>query len=608
MQFATMLRSYTSRTKPSMRKTTRQWLLFSLLCLLAPSSAASQTTLAITHASIIDAAGGPTLPDSTVLISGGRITAIGSSTNLAVPKGSQVVDATGKFLIPGLWDMHVHPEGKDYLPLFIANGVTGIRVMWGDPEDHEWRKAIEAGELIGPRMIIASPLVDGPKPYWRGSVSVSTEGQARQAVVNAKQAGADFVKVYQFLPRDLYFAIADEAKKQGIPFAGHVPEAVSAQEASSAGQKSFEHLVGVLPACSTHSDELLKAGQDDLAEGLLSKPKFWGPRARQLRQTMLDTYSPEKVAALSAVLKSNGTWQVPTLTLLRMFAYGDDPAFLNDPRLKYLPIRTRSSWDPAAIDGKQTPDDFAYMKREFQKDLDVVGVMQKSGVGILAGTDTANPFCFPGFSLHDELGLLVRAGLSPLQALQAATVSPARFQGREKDLGTIEKGKIADLVVLDANPLGDIGNTKKIFAVVSAGKLYSRNALDQMLANVEAIANRQPIGELLFKTIQEKGIEEAVKQYRELKSTQPAAYDFQENEFIGLGYHLLSMKKWTEAIEIFKLSVEAYPQSYNTYDSLAEAYMDNGDKELAIKNYKLSLQLKPDNTNAVERLKKLAAQ
>jgi hypothetical protein len=264
----------------------------------------------------------------------------------------------------------------------------------------------------------------------------------------------------------------------------------------SAGQKSFEHLVGVLPACSTHSDDLLKGQQADLAEGLVSKkPKFWGPHVKQSRQMMLDSYSPEKAATLSAVLKNNGTWQCPTLTLLRMFGYGDDPAFLNDPRLKYMPQVFREFvWDPAAIDGKRTPEDFAYMKKEFQKDLEVVGAMQRSGVGILAGTDTSNPFSFPGFSLHDELGLLVQAGLSPAEALQAATLNPARFLGREKDLGTVENGKLADLVLLDANPLEDIANTKRIAAVVYGGKLYPKASLDEMLAKVETFASKRSIG------------------------------------------------------------------------------------------------------------------
>src|SRR5262249_19092575 len=158
----------------------------------------------------------------------------------------QVIDARGKFLIPGLWDMHVHWEMKDYLPLFIANGVLGVRVMWGMPIHHEWRKEISAGTLLGPRLNIASPIIDGPHPIWKGSVSVGNDAEARQAVIQAKQNGADFIKVYSLLPREAYFAIADETKKLGLPFAGHVPEAVNAGEASDAGQKSIEHLTGVL--------------------------------------------------------------------------------------------------------------------------------------------------------------------------------------------------------------------------------------------------------------------------------------------------------------------------------------------------------------------------
>lgn len=234
--------------------------------------------------------------------------------------------------------------------------------------------------------------------------------------------------------------------------------------------------------------------------------------------------------------------------------------------------------------------------------------MQRAGVGILAGTDTSNPYCMPGFSLHDELGLLVKAGLTPMQALQTATLNPARFLGTERDFGTIEAGKVADLVLLDANPLDDIANTKKIASVIYGGKLYPRSELDRMLAQVEALAARPLIGNVLMKTIQEKDIAAAVTQYHDLKTNQPNGYDFSEQEFIGLGYALLHVKKIPEAIEIFKLSVEAYPQSYNTWDSLAEAYMDHGDKELAIQNYKKSLEVDPKNTNAVIKLKQLNAQ
>jgi imidazolonepropionase-like amidohydrolase len=593
-----------------MRKSLGLFLFSFLLSLLAAQEVplAKPTVLVLAHVTVIDATGAPAKPDVTVIITGDRITQMGRSAEVHIPKEAPVVDATGKFLIPGLWDMHVHWYDQDYLSLFIANGVTGVRVMFGAALHHQWRKEIEAGQLLGPRMVIASEIVDGPKPFWPGSISVANESQARQAVDKVKQDGADFVKVYTFLRRDAYFGIADEAKKQGIPFEGHVPLSVSAEEASRAGQKTFEHLTGILSACSTRSEELAQAAQADLAEEMMSgKPTFWGSHLQSLRQAMLDTYSPQKAAAVFAVLKSNGTWQCPTLTLLRALGYGDDPSFRDDPRLKFMPRQVRATWNPVGLYG-ESPQDFAFAKKEFQKDLEVVGLMQRSSVGILAGTDTLNPFCFPGFSLHDELGLLVKAGLSPMEALQAATLNPARFLGRETDLGTVENGKMADLVLLEANPLQDISNTKKIAAVVYGGKFFSRASLDQMLAKAEALASRKSIAETMMKTIEEKDARAAAQQYRDLKATQPAAYDFSENELITLGYQLIARKKFQDAIEIFKLSVEVYPQSYNTYDSLGEAYMDNGDKDLAIKNYQKSLQLNPANTNGVEKLKQLGAQ
>lgn len=457
-----------------MRKSFAVFLLpFLLSSLVAWQQPAEEpTALVLTHVTVIDATGAAAKPDLTVIITSGHISQIGKSGAIHVPKNAQVVDATGKFLIPGLWDMHVHWYEKDYLSLFIANGVIGIRIMSGAPLHHEWRKEIEAGMLLGPRMVIASEIVDGPKPFWPGSISVANEPQARQAVDKVKQDGADFVKVYSFLPRDAYFAIADEAKKQGMSFEGHVPLSVSAEEASRAGQKSFEHLTGILPACSTSSEELSKAAKADLAEEMASeKPTFWGPHVQKLRQAMVGTYSPERAVALSVVLKSNGTWQCPTLTLLRVLGYGNDSSFADDSRLKFMPWQVRASWNPENLYG-ESPEDLAFAKQEFQKDLEVVGLMQRTGVGILAGTDTLNPFCFPGFSLHDELGLLVRAGLSPMQALQAATLNPARFLGREKDFGTVENGKVADLVLLEANPLDDISNTKRITAVIYGGRFF----------------------------------------------------------------------------------------------------------------------------------------
>jgi imidazolonepropionase-like amidohydrolase len=568
----------------------------------------SSTKLVLTHVTVIDGGDAPPRRDMTVVIIGNRISEIDATSQIADPQNSQIIDATGKFLIPGLWDMHVHPDDEQDLGLFIANGVTGIRIMWGSPANFGWRKDREAGKLLAPYMEIASPLIDGPKPFWPGSVSVSSDPEARAAVDTAKARGADFVKVYTFLPREEFFAIAAEAKKQGIPFAGHVPMSVSALEASNAGMKSIEHLTGVMQACSTRSEELNKAAERDLEEHLRTGDRlFEGAQVHALRSQMFETYSSEKASELFDVFKKNGTWQTPTLTLWRMFSSINDTEFANDPRLKFVAVRDRQSWNPATVSKESVAENTALSKDEFQQDLKLVGAMKKAGVGILAGTDTGNPYCIAGFTLHDELQLLVRAGLTPLQALQAATVNPARFLGKEDDFGVLKVGRIANLVLLEANPLDNIANTTKIAAVILDGQFLTRSALDGMLSNVEALANRKPIGDVLFDTIQQKGIQAAVEQYHQFAASQQNSYVFSENELVKLGYQLLRTKKVRDAIEIFKLSVEAYPQSYNTYDSLAEAYMDQGDRDLAIQNYRKSLDLNPANTNAVRMLEKLKA-
>ena len=594
------------------RSSTLLFLLSSLLCLVnQPTPGARPKPLVLTHVTVIDTTGAPANPDMTVVIVGDRIAEMGKSGEIHPPRNPETVNATGKFLIPGLWDMHVHWYEKDYLPLFIVNGVTGTRQMYGVPMFQQWRKEIEAGQLLGPHMLIASPIVDGPKPVWPGSIAVATPAEGRQAVTQVRRSGADFVKVYSLLSRDAYFAIADESQKQGIPFEGHVPDSVTLEEASNAAQKTVEHLTGVLAACSSREAELLKSAQETVAAidaGQLPSVRFWGPGYRERQKLALETYSPQKAETVFGELKKNHTWQCPTLTVLRSMAYSDDPSFADDPRLKYIPRDIVSSWNPKAdaFLKDKTAEDWALSKKVFSKDLEIVGTMKRAGVEILAGTDTLNPYCLPGFSLHDELDLLVQAGLTPMQALQAATLNPARFLGRERDLGTVATGKLADLVLLDANPLKDIGNTRKIFAVVFGGKFFSRASLDEMLASIEALASRPSIAEVLLKTIQEQGVDAAIKQYYDLKTAQPTTYDFGASALDGLAERLGEMKKSKEALRIFELNAEANPSSY-TYDSLGEACIEAGDKECAIKSFRKSLELSPDDTNATERLKKLKA-
>jgi putative transposon-encoded protein len=463
-------------------------LLLPVLTFSQPKQNPEQKSLAFTRVTIIDATGAPAQRDMTIVIKGERISEIGSNGKVKVPKDALVIDAAGKFLIPGLWDMHVHTITKElFFPLYLANGVTGVRDMFNPWANFsEWRREISEGKTLGPRISASYTIVDGPKPVWPLSIAASNEAEGRQAVLSLKRRGADFVKVYSLLPRDAYFAIVDEAKKQEMTFAGHVPEAVNAGEASDAGQKSIEHLTGVLLACSAREDEIRIETLKALAGGrsLLIESFF----KRQL--AAVNSYDEQKAKALFARFVKNGTWHVPTLVVLRIFRYMDDPTITSDARLRYIPrfIRQALGWKLKENVGVNAVEETAQGRKLFLRLLFLVGAMHRAGVRFMAGTDTPNPFIYPGFSLHDELEWLVKAGLTPMEALQTATRNPAEYLNKLDSLGTIEKGKLADLVLLEANPLEDIGNTRKIASVVISGKLIPKTQLQEMLAGVEAAA------------------------------------------------------------------------------------------------------------------------
>ena len=442
---------------------------------------ASAATLAIAHVNVIDVAGGALLPDRTVVVTDGRIAQVASSATFHPLAGAKTIDGSGKYLIPGLWDMHVHTIFGDWLPrnekvtlpLFVANGVTGVRDMGGDlPALKEWRSAIEAGKLLGPRMIIAGPMLDGPTPRFPSSAPISNADDARKTVERLKSQGVDFIKIQSLIPRDGYFAAAEEAKKLGIVFVGHVPDAVRASEASNAGMKSIEHFTGIFEGCTPIEDQLIQ-----------------GPRGLGLN---VKNYDPARAKALVALMAKNQTWQVPTLVWERGQWLVDDIDLSHDPLTKYAPASWKDrTWPMFVSDIKKDMDtDPLAVRQQFvQMELDMTLAMYRAGVPFLAGTDTAaGVHIFPGFSLHQELVLFQRAGLTPLQALQTATLNPARFMGRTAELGTVAQGKLADLVLLDANPLDDIANTQKIRGVVLAGRYFDRPALDRMLHQVEQAA------------------------------------------------------------------------------------------------------------------------
>lgn len=467
---------------------------------LGACSGKPKPTLAIVHATVIDASGSEPQPDSTVLLAAQRIVAVGPADSVAIPRGTPRLNATGKFLIPGLADMHVHLTGAGepggsrqfFLPLLLANGVTTVRDMGGYLDSLvPLRAELCERRRFGPQLFFSGPYLDGSPPSFQPSLVVTNEAEANEDVRELARKGADFIKVQSMLSRDAYFAIAAACRREHISFAGHVPDRVTAAEASDAGQRSIEHLTGVLRACSSSERKLMREQfrlprRNQTAAQSAARELAW-------ERELLRTQSGKFTSALAEEFIHNGTWQVPTLIMLRNVAYGT-PArnFAGDPRLQLVPAKLLASWRTHREESLRaaSPGAIAARKALLARSTEVVRKMNAAGVRLLAGTDAAAPFVFPGSSLHEELALLVDAGLTPMQALQAATRSPAEFLGKLDTQGTISVGKSADLILLDANPLENIHNTQRIRAVIVQGHVLGRSALDQLLASVREFAER----------------------------------------------------------------------------------------------------------------------
>ncbi len=424
--------------------------------------------LLIRDVTVIDATGAPARPHMSVVVSGPKIIALGPSSSIAVPKGAAVLNGSGKFLIPGLWDMHVHLwEKQPLFPLYIANGITGVRDMGSDlTRTNVWRKQIAAGKLTGPKIVTSGPAVMGAN-LSSGKLTVlrvTTPSDGENAANQLDNQDVDFIKVLSNIPHDAYISLAHRARILRLSFAGHVPDSVTMEEAIDARQRSMEHLFGLLLACSSQENELRRHPSEITATKLY------------------ETYDPRKAQALFQRFVRFEVWQVPTLTLRqRMDLIGID-RLATDQRLKYIPSSIRNTWDEL---NQPASNNLEAGRRDFAKCLELVAAMHRAGVPMLAGTDTGDPYVLPGFALHDELVLLVRAGMTPLEAIQTATLNPARFLGLEATQGTIQKGKLADLILLNANPLTDIQNTQKIDAVILKGRLLTRHDLSNLLVAVK---------------------------------------------------------------------------------------------------------------------------
>jgi imidazolonepropionase-like amidohydrolase len=450
----------------------------------ACAGAPVQKAIAITHVSVIDVESGEIRPDYTVLVSGNRISYVGPATSATIPADARIIDGRGKFLMPGLWDMHVHGFVWVFSefagPLMIANGITGARDMgWYIDTTLRWRSDIAAGREVGPRLV-AGARIDGTINKARFVAHVVTEQDGVRAVdtLSFKKDGsrrADFLKVYSWIPRAAYFGIVREAKKVGVPFAGHVPYSVSMVEASDAGQRSMEHEDDLMRAC-TSKDSLLRTRFADTAVAESDQLAMIKAQAHVINAS----YDPAICKSVIATLARNHTWVTPTLVVYQPYAHAFDSASTHPEWAKYVPGIVQGGWVHRA--GRIKPADSMVVRSYFS--FDRTRDLKEAGVKLLAGTDMPQAFVYPGFSLHQELELLVRSGLTPLEALRTATYNPADFLSALDSLGTVAQGKLADLLLLDANPLTDIRNTRRIAVVIANGRVFDPAARAQLLKDV----------------------------------------------------------------------------------------------------------------------------
>ena len=448
-----------------------------------PTQAAEHVDLLIRSATVVDVRSGTLDAERSIVIRGGDIIAIGDAAIAGRYRAARTVDARGRFVIPGLWDMHVHfgggealiAENRALLPLYVAHGVTTVRDAAADiaPSVLEWRDAVARGAMFGPTIFTSGPKLEGYKPTWKGTIEVGTPAEVDAALDRLRRMRVDFVKITDnTLAPDIFLYAVEEATRRGFRTSAHVPMALTIEQVTAAGLSSIEHLDYALKAGST--DEAAIAA--DYAAGRLSEP--------EASQRLAASFDREHAIAAYRKLAERGTFVTPTLNGSRIIAYLDREDHGRDAFLEYIGPGLRATYDWRVE--RAARDDAAAIERRHRRYRQVASVLpmlQAAGVTILAGTDAGylNSFNYPGIGLHDELGLYVASGLTPLQALQSATLAGPEFFRLTNRYGTIEAGKAADLLLLDANPLADIAATRAIHAVVIRGSYLDRPALDALL-------------------------------------------------------------------------------------------------------------------------------
>lgn len=461
--------------------------------------AATTANLVLDNVTVVDVKDGRLSPGMSIAITQGKITRIAPRASPGM-QAQQRVDATGQFVVPGYLDMHAHPlnapDPRPTLKLMLSNGITGYRQMSGSPE---LLRARREGKLD---FADAPALLAMPGTILTDALAPTTDA-VKAEVRRQKADGADFIKTVG-LTRKNFYAAAEEARAQGLPYAGHMNMDVNVREAAKA-MRAIEHLGPLevmLLGCSRDEAPIREAlshvhveppqigpgtpaAQAMLARIIASPSMMTKPHQFQTMQRVIDSFDANKCGELARELIQDGTWQAPTLIRLRTMETADDPAWRSDPNLRFMPPPVRQMWNELGVQFAQriaAPDREVY-RRFFALQLRFTRLLQDAGVPLLAGSDMGGSiWVVPGFSLHQEFDLMGEAGLTPLQVLQATTINGARFLRREATMGTVEAGKNADLVLLDANPLQDVANLHKLAGVVRAGRYYPAPALHRLQA------------------------------------------------------------------------------------------------------------------------------
>ena len=454
----------------------------SFLIFSCSSEKKEQFDLVIQNGNSIDLETG-NISKQTIFISDGRIRKISTTNDENSFETQQTIDATGKFILPGFWDNHVHFRGgdslinanKNFLTLFIANGITTVRDAGGDLTSSvlDWRKQIASGSLVGPTIFTSGPKIDGAKGTWAGSLEVETETDIQIALDSLQGIPSDFIKLYDSrISREMYLKTIAETEKRGLITSGHMPFTVRLDEAVDSGIDAIEHLYYVMKGCASNEKEVTAQLQK-------KEIGFW-----DAMPLLMKGYQEATAQKTFFHLKGHRVYVVPTLHIGKTLSYLDEVDHSGDAYLKYMSDGILKTYE-GRINSVKNSSKKTIADR---KDLDAFfGKLAKSlndaGVGLLAGSDSGafNSYTYPGISLHKELQEMVANGISPLEALKTSAYNGSKFLKQETDFGSIEIGKVSDLVLLDANPLENIENTQKIHSVVKGKKVFSKKQLQELL-------------------------------------------------------------------------------------------------------------------------------